>query len=115
MNLVNLTPHEVVLVDGDNNVIVRIPSSGVARAQQRDTQVGVIMLNPGRSIPVVETEFGHTEGLPEPTKETAFIVSIITLNAARAQGRPTNDLFITNGLVRDDAGVIIGCRALARA
>lgn len=83
---------------------------GVARAQQTDRKVGSI-----GAVPVVQTEFGKVVDLPEPAEEVMFIVSIITLNAAKAQGRSTEDLLITSSPVRDDQGRIVGCRALARA
>lgn len=109
MRIVNLTPHEVKIVDGGNNVVAVFPSDGVARASQHDMLVDEI-----NSIPVVETEFGEVLGLPEPTEGTVFIVSRITVEAARAQGLSTDDLLVTSGAVRDDQGRIVGCRALAR-
>lgn len=109
MRVVNLTPHEVKIVDGGNNVVAVFPSDGVARASQHDMLVDEI-----NSIPVVETEFGEVLGLPEPTEGTVFIVSRITVEAARAQGLSTDDLLVTSGAVRDDQGRIVGCRALAR-
>ena len=109
MRIVNLTPHELKVVDGGNNVVATFPSSGVARARQHDVPAGEI-----NSIPVVKTEFGEVLGLPEPTEGTVFIVSRITVEAARAQGRTTDDLLTTSGAVRDDQGRIVGCRALAR-
>jgi S-adenosylmethionine hydrolase len=114
MELINLTPHAVTIVDEDGNVLLAIASSGVARAKQADHKVGELMVG-GVAVAVFETVFGDTDGLPEPAEGVAYVVSIITLNAARAQGRSTDDLFITNGLVRDAAGAILGCRALARA
>ena len=109
MEIVNLTPHEVKIVDGGNNVVAVFPSDGVARASQHDVLVDEI-----NSIPVVKTEFGEVLGLPEPTEGTVFIVSRITVEAARAQGLSTDDLLVTSGAVRDDQGRIVGCRALAR-
>lgn len=109
MRIVNLTPHEVKIVDGGNNVVAVFPSDGVARASQHDVLVDEI-----NSIPVVKTEFGEVLGLPEPTEGTVFIVSRITVEAARAQGLSTDDLLVTSGAVRDDQGRIVGCRALAR-
>lgn len=109
MRIVNLTPHEVKIVDGGNNVVAVFPSDGVARASQHDVLVDEI-----NSIPVVKTEFGEVLGLPEPTEGTVFIVSRITIEAARAQGRSTDDLLVTSGAVRDSQGRIIGCRAFAR-
>lgn len=109
MRIVNLTPHEVKIVDGGNNVVAVFPSDGVARASQHDVLVDEI-----NSIPVVKTEFGEVLGLPEPTEGTVFIVSRITVEAARTQGRTTDDLLATSGAVRDDQGRIVGCRAFAR-
>lgn len=109
MRIVNLTPHEVKIVDGGNNVVAVFPSDGVARACQYDVLVDEI-----NSIPVVKTELGEVLGLPEPTEDTVFIVSRITVEAARAQGLNTDDLLVTSGAVRDDQGRIVGCRALAR-
>ena len=109
MRVVNLTPHEVKIVDGGNNVVAVFPSDGVARASQHDVLVDEI-----NSIPVVKTEFGEVLGLPEPAEDTVFIVSRITVEVARARGLNTDDLLITSGAVRDDQGRIVGCRALAR-
>lgn len=109
MRVVNLTPHEVKIVDGGNNVVAVFPSDGVARASQHDVLVDEI-----NSIPVVKTEFGEVLGLPEPTEGTVFIVSRITVEAVRAQGLSTDDLLVTSGAVRDSQGRIIGCRAFAR-
>ena len=109
MRIVNLTPHEVKIVDGGNNVVAVFPSDGVAWVSQYDVLVDEI-----NSIPVVKTEFGEVLGLPEPAEDTVFIVSRITVEVARARGLNTDDLLITSGAVRDDQGRIIGCRALAR-
>lgn len=113
MKLVNLTPHALVLVSEDGNVLATIPSSGVARAQQTDEPVGTLEVA-GHAVTVVKTVFGETVDLPEPAEQVAYVVSIITANAARAQGRSTDDLLITSGLVRDGQGRIIGCTRLAR-
>ena len=109
MRIVNLTPHEVKIVDGGNNVVAVFPSDGVARACQHDVPAGEI-----ESIPVIKTEFGEVSGLPEPTGGVVFIVSRITVEAAQAQGRSTDDLLVTSGAVRDSQGRIVGCRAFAR-
>ena len=109
MRIVNLTPHEVKVLDDDDNVIAIFPSVGVARARQHDVPAGEI-----ESIPVVKTEFGEVSGLPEPAEGIVYIVSRITIEAARAQGRSTDDLLVTSGAVRDSQGRIVGCRAFAR-
>ena len=111
--VINLTPHEVTVLDEQQNVLVRIPSAGVARAVQRDENAGSVQVE-GINVPVVTTAFGDTDGLPEPTEGVSYVVSIITANAARAQGRSTTDLLITSGPVRNAAGAIIGCTRFAR-
>ncbi|MCA9347784.1 hypothetical protein KC867_00060 [Candidatus Saccharibacteria bacterium] len=113
MELVNLTPHAVMIVADDDVVATIAPSGGVARARQSDHQVGAVMVD-GFAVPVVKTVFGEVEDLPVPTEGIAYIVSFITVSAARAQGRPTHDLLTTSGPVRDADGRIIGCCALAR-
>ena len=109
MKVVNLTPHGVTVFDDDGVVIKTYPSEGVARARQTNVIVGCL-----EGAPVVKTEFGEVDGLPEPTEGTVFIVSIITANAAKTHGRTTDDLLVTSGPVRDDKGRVIGCRAFAR-
>ena len=114
MKVVNLTPHEVRIVDEQGNLIAAIPSSGVARAEQRDIPAGSLELD-GSLVPCVRTELGGVE-LPEPTEEVVFIVSNITVQAAKAIGRSTEDLFFPSGVpLRDANGQIIGVRALAHA
>lgn len=113
MQVTNLTPHEVKVLGQDGNVLATLPSDGVARARQTDVPVGEFEIG-GGVVPVVKTEFGDTDGLPEPAEGVAYVVSIITAQAAAAQGRSTTDLLLTSGPVRDDQGRIVGCRALAR-
>ncbi len=114
MEIVNLTPHAVNIVGDDKNVVATVEPSGVvARARQTDENIGEVVVD-GQTVTLVESVFGEVEDLPEPTEEVAFIVSFITVSAARAHGRSTADLLTTSGPVRDAEGRIIGCRALAR-
>ena len=104
MNIINLTPHSVVIVREGGNIT--IPASGtLARVAARTATVGEI-----DGIPVTSTEFGEVEGLPAPTPGTAYVVSSIV--ASRVPDR--EDVFIPNESVRDENGRIIGCRSLGR-
>lgn len=105
----NLTPHCITMVTTDGEVSHTFPSEGIARATQTNVQVGEV-----NGIPVMETHFGETVDLPEFQEGTYLIVSIITANAARANGRTTCDLLLTTDTVRDESGRIVGCRAFAR-
>lgn len=102
--IVNLTPHDVTFVVGDDHIIV--PASGmVARLTTETVTIGVI-----NGIPVTTTKFGDVTGLPDATPGVVYIVS--SLVAGRCPDR--DDIFIPNDSIRDDAGRIVGCRSLGR-
>lgn len=105
MIIVNCTPHALSFMD-TNNTILRVvePSGMVARAAQSREQVSTI-----DGIPVNRTSFGQVENLPDPKEDTIYVVSALTAQACPERA----DVFITDDAVRDEAGRIIGCRALA--
>ena len=110
--IINLTPHEVVLLDKDTHeVIVRVPPSGIiARAEQEDVVVGLVKVE-GREISVVRSTFGEVYNLPEydPTADVAYVVSSLTAQAAKGR----LDLLIASGSVRDADGKIVGITQFA--
>lgn len=109
MTILNLTPHAVNIISEDGVVKATFEPTGiVARASQQAVKVGEI-----NGIELVSMKFGETVDLPESQEDTMLIVSIITINAAKAQGRVTSDLLMTADPVRDDEGQIIGCRRFA--
>lgn len=105
----NLTPHTIRIVSPSGETIKSYPSEGIARATQHAQPVGEL-----DGVELVQMEFGEITGLPAPEEETAFVVSAITANAAKATGRMTDDLVITADPVRDETGRIIGCLRFAR-
>ena len=105
MNIINLTPHTINFLDESNHPILTVEPSGViARAKQTRTLCGNIA-----GIPVNQCAYGQVQGLPEPAKETIYVVSAITAQAC--PGR--EDVYIVDDSVRDETGRIIGVRALA--
>ena len=107
MEILNLTPHDVVVVTETGNIV--IPKSGVvARCAQQTEQVGTIEYA-GNTIPITQTSYGDIIDLPNPSSGKYYIVSRLVMSAA--SGR--SDLLVPNGLVRDDNGNIIGCESLA--
>ena len=123
--LINLMPHmftlltpigvekvKGVLTCAAPTVTRTIPSSGVARATQAPSVVG----EPVDGVPTtLPGSFGPVEGLPDPDGETSYIVSFITVGAARASGRAVSDLLTPGDLVRDAVtGQPVGCLNLAR-
>lgn len=107
--IVNLTPHAINVQLGDGS-FQTFESEGNARAFQSFAEAGNF-----KGIRFVHTKYGAPVDLPYPDGETYFIVSTITVTAAREFGRTTNDLLTAVDPIRDEQGRIIGCKALALA
>lgn len=106
VKIVNLTPHEIMVYDAAGESVLQvIPSSGMARAAQTREPLDSI-----NGIPVSKTGYGAVEGLPDQRDGVIYIVSVLTAQAAPDR----KDLYITDELVRDDTGRILGCKALAQ-
>jgi len=112
MEVVNLTPHDVVLVVGETRIT--IPSSGVARAREERTVVGELNLPNVGKVPIYSIAYGEPEGLPAPQPGVIYIVSAITAQAVKAHQPERDDVYVVSDPVRDEQGRIIGARALAR-
>ena len=105
MQIINLTPHAINFLDESNRPILTVEPSGViARAKQTRTLCGNI-----DGIPVNQCAYGQVQGLPEPAKETIYVVSSITAQACPERA----DVYIVDDSVRNEDGRIIGVRALA--
>jgi hypothetical protein len=86
---------------------VEIPPSGQqARVLPRQVRTGEV-----NGIPIVRTEFGEVEGLPEPEENTVYIVSTLVLQALKGSRADvvSPDTSPTSA-VRDANGKIIGVR-----
>ena len=77
MNLVNITPHDIVVRKADGDLMVP-PSGQIARVTTSQEVIGYI-----DDVPVVRTVFGEVTGLPDPVKDTIFIVSSLVLGALK--------------------------------
>jgi hypothetical protein len=115
MEIINLTPHAVNLVDADGNAVATYePTGTIARAAQTDIKVGEVEVAPGVNVDVVNTSFGEPTDLPDPVEGIYLVVSILTAQAAKAHGRQVDDLLVTSDPVRSSEGRIIGCKRFAR-
>lgn len=112
MNIINLTPHAVVLLDAAGTVTRRIePAPHTARVSSTVRTVGSV-----DGIPVTETSFGEVEGLPVPQEGTIYIVSLLVMQqVAHLRGDVYRPDTGPHSVVRDSAGVIIGVRSLTRS
>lgn len=107
-NIVNLTPHELVIHTDDGNPPIRVPASGqVARVTEAREHLNPVVM--GVEVPVTRASYGAVEGLPEPQKNVIYVVSALVLQ--RVTGR--NDVFAPGPAIRDDQGRIIGCDGLS--
>lgn len=105
MTIINLTPHPINFLDESNHPILTVePSGTIARAKQTRTLRGTIA-----GIPVNQCAYGTVQGIPEPAKETIYVVSAITAQACPERA----DVYIVDDSVRNEDGRIIGVRALA--
>lgn len=106
--IINLTPHALTFLDDANNVVLTVPSSGVARAAQTRVHVHDVDVG-GVSLPVCRSTYGAVEGLLEMQDGVIYVVSALTAQACPDRA----DVYITDDPVRDEAGRIIGCRGIA--
>ena len=103
--LINLTPHELNLVDS-KKVITSYPSEGVARVSSSSTPVGVF--EQAGNIPLTQVTFGQVEGLPPPDPGVLFVVSALV----RAAVPHRRDVASPGDLVRDESGRVVGASSL---
>ena len=111
INLVNLTPHDIIFVGEDNTPILTVnPSGQLARVTVKTVPVGELNVK-GVKIPVTTSSFGDVIGLPDEEEGTAYIVSLAVINALHKKGVNRADLFIPNESIRNEKGQVIGCKS----
>ena len=108
VKLINLTPHAVTIRGGDGECWSLPPSGQVARVSTTPQFVGTLEMEDGITVPIIRQAYGPVVGLPAPTPGTRYLVSALV----RAALSVRHDLVSPADLVRDDAGQIVGCKAL---
>ena len=78
-NLVNLTPHEIVLMSGGRKRIFP-PDGYVARVEMEYTEEAPVEDHTGEPLPLVSGRLGRVHILP-PTDNCIFIVSAMVAQA----------------------------------
>lgn len=101
--MINMTPHEINVYDGDKVVVTIPPSGQIARVSERATKVGTI-----DSVTLYTTQRGDVTGLPEPVAGTLYIVSA----QVRLAVPERSDVASPGNLVRNQDGQPIGCSGL---
>jgi len=109
VRFVNLTPHEVKVVDEKGNPILVVPPSGVqARLGTNFAEVRKIL-----GIPVHKVTYGEIQGLPpEPEPNTIYIVSSLCLAGVPEKFKDCVVAPNTNPgfAIRDEKGNIVGVK-----
>jgi len=109
LKVINLTPHDVVIVDDSGKDIKLYLASGqVARVNTQAEPIGEI-----DGIQVVRTKNGDVDGLPVKQPDTVYLVSLVVAQALRDS---RTDVYVPDtgpgSVVRDDKGQIIGVKRL---
>lgn len=105
---INLTPHAVT-IRFDGYELTVPPSGTVARV----TTVTEPVDTP-HGVPTVRQTYGTVEGLPDPERDTVYIVSALVLAALRGSGRVDVVAPDTGpeSAIRDEKGQIVAVRRL---
>jgi hypothetical protein len=115
MEIVNLTPHAIVIYKTENTSeqqTILLPSGIVARCVETTHPCGELELDENFIVPIIRKSFGAIQGLPEPRTNTFYIVSSLVAQAAWALGRA--DVLCPGDIVRNENGQVIGCKSLCR-
>lgn len=107
--IINLTPHDVTILDNDSNEVARFPSQGCVRLASKIEQLTTIETDT-IEVPVTITTYGRAENLPPQKAGIWLIVSQVVVQALWE--RP--DLLFPNELIRDERGRVVGCQSLGR-
>jgi hypothetical protein len=100
MNIINMTPHPINLVDKQGIIIEVFPSNGIIRLESQIMSMGYI----NDIVPITKTVFNEPEGLPNYDENTYYIVSQLVKNAIDRK-----DLIVPTEILRDEKGNILGC------
>ena len=101
---ISLLPHAVSVLLATGETMTIEPSGTIARCEQQEETLCEI-----DGVTITRQVLGGVTGLPPRQEGIRFIVS--RLVASAAPGR--EDLLIPGPLVRDEKGVVIGCRGLS--
>jgi hypothetical protein len=103
MDVVNLCPHPVVILREGQPPMVLPASDRPARVQLEEAPVGEL-----HGVPLLSQSLTGAE-LPEAREDRVLVVSHIVRSAHPER----TDLLSPARLVRDEAGAVIACEALA--
>lgn len=104
MEIVNCTPHEIVIFRPDGRLVLS-PCGIVPRVEETRTAERVV-----EGVFLNNLSMGALVDMPSRRESVIYVVS----RAVAERCRHRQDIFIPDELVRDETGNVIGCKALAR-
>lgn len=101
MEILNLTPHDIIVQKKDGSLKRILKSDSVARLSTREVHVGEVV-----GTPIFRREFGETKGLPDELEGVMYLVSSFVLQANQHR---MDILAPDTGptAIRDDRGQIV--------
>jgi hypothetical protein len=112
--LVNLTPHDINVVNENGEVLLTVhPSGTVARCSEQVKKLGDTAIDDGKgsfvTMPLIHKTLGKVTDLPEPQEGTLYITSLAVAKAVPER----YDVVVPGEAYRDKSGRIVGTIALA--
>jgi hypothetical protein len=108
VELINLTPHDIVLIVGDDRVV--IPRSGnILRLPESISESETVNYD-GREILLVTKTLQIADARALPVVTNRYY--IVSLPIAQAIAR--SDFLVPDDPIRDSEGRVVGCKRLAR-
>lgn len=104
MKFVNLTPHPITLVEGEQSTLYPVDGPAPRLAVEREA-LGKI-----GDISIVRSTMGEPAGLPEPQEGVIVIVSALVAEHPSVSTR--TDLAYPGEAIRADDGKIVGAKGL---
>ena len=110
-DIVNLTPHPLIVVDEEGRELLSVAPSGTP-LRLKETRRGSRTIAVGEvAVEIEEVSYAEpSTALPEPREGVLYFVSMLTALSLRDR----EDLVFPLGVVRDADGRILGCRSFGR-
>lgn len=110
-DIVNLTPHPLIVVDEDGRELLTVAPSGTP-LRLKETRRGSRTIAVGEvAVEIEEVSYAEpSSDLPKPREGVLYFVSMLTALSLRDR----EDLIFPLGVVRDADGRILGCRSFGR-
>ncbi len=119
MEIVNLTPHALNFPEQGIEIKPEPTPARVSVKIEEDLSLGALYVTDEIDIPVTKNTYGEVENLPsakcriEWDKDNFTHIYIVSMMVCEALP-DRRDLFVVNELIRDDKGIIVGAKSIAR-